>query len=85
MVGKGVCFDSGGLNLKPTNFIEDMHLDMGGAAAALGALETLARMNAPVNLVVAIPAVENMIDNTSYKPGSILQSYDVREELGRYE
>ena len=42
-------------------------------------------MNAPVNLVVAIPAVENMIDNTSYKPGSILQSYDVRIELGRYE
>ena len=74
-----MCFDSGGLNLKPTNFIEDMHLDMGGAAAALGALETLARMNAPVNLV------ENMIDNTSYKPGSILQSYDVRIELGRYE
>ena len=72
-----MCFDAGGLNLKPTGSIEDMQLDMGGAAAVLGALETLARMNAPVNVVAAIPAVENMVDAQSYKPGSILQSYDV--------
>lgn len=77
LVGKGVCFDAGGLNLKPTGSIEDMQLDMGGAAAVLGALETLARMNAPVNVVAAIPAVENMVDAQSYRPGSILQSYDV--------
>lgn len=77
LVGKGVCFDSGGLNLKPTGSIEDMHLDMGGAAAVLGALETLARLNAPVNVVAAIPAVENMIDAESFKPGSILKSYNV--------
>ena len=74
LVGKGVCFDAGGLNLKPTGSIEDMQLDMGGAAA---------RMNAPVNVVAAIPAVENMVDAQSYRPGSILQSYDVEVVAAR--
>ena len=55
-----------------------MQLDKGGAMAVIGTLETLARMNAPVNVVAVIPAVENMIDASSYKPGSILKSYDVR-------
>ena len=82
-MGKGVCFDAGGLNLKPTGHIEDMQLDMGGAAAALGTLDTLAKMNAPVNLWVAIPAVENMIGSKSYRPGCILKSFDVRKRVGR--
>ena len=56
-----------------------MQLDKGGAMAVIGALETLARMNAPVNVVAVIPAVENMIDANSYKPGAILKSYDVSE------
>ena len=77
LVGKAVCFDSGGMNLKPTGHIEDMHLDKGGAVAVLSTIDTLAKMNAPVNVVGVIPAVENMIDNQSYKPGSILKSYDV--------
>lgn len=77
VVGKGVCFDAGGLNLKPTGHIEDMQLDMGGAAAVLGAMDTLAKMNAPVNLVAAIPAVENMVGSKAYRPGSILKSFDV--------
>ena len=65
------------MNLKPTGHIEDMHLDKGGAVAVLSTIDTLAKMNAPVNVVGVIPAVENMIDNQSYKPGSILKSYDV--------
>ena len=65
------------MNLKPTGHIEDMHLDKGGAVDVLSTIDTLAKMNAPVNVVGVIPAVENMIDNQSYKPGSILKSYDV--------
>ena len=47
--------------------------------AVLSTIDTLAKMNAPVNVVGVVPAVENMIDNQSYKPGSILKSYDVIE------
>ena len=79
LVGKGVCFDAGGMNLKPTGHIEDMQLDKGGAAAVISAMDTLARMNAPVNVVGVIPAVENMVDNQSYKPGSIVKSCDVSD------
>ena len=77
LVGKVVCFDAGGLNLKPTDHIEDMQLDKGGAAAVISTIDLLARMNAPVNIIAAIPAVENMVDANSYKPGSILKSHDV--------
>ena len=77
LVGKAVCFDAGGLNLKVQGGIETMQLDKGGAMAVIGALETLARMNAPVNVVAVVPAVENMVDANSYKPGAILKSCDV--------
>lgn len=77
LVGKGVCFDAGGLNLKPTGHIEDMQLDKGGAAAVVSTMDILSRMNAPVNVVAAIPAVENMVDANSYKPGAIIKSHDV--------
>lgn len=77
LVGKGVCFDAGGLNLKPTGHIENMQLDKGGAAAVISAIDVLARMNAPVNVIAAIPAVENMVDANSYKPGAIIKSHSV--------
>ena len=54
-----------------------MQLDKGGAAAVISTIDLLARMNAPVNIIAAIPAVENMVDANSYKPSSILKSYDV--------
>ena len=54
-----------------------MQLDKGGAAAVISTIDLLARMNAPVNIIAAIPAVENMVDANSYKPGSILKSHDV--------
>lgn len=75
LVGKGVTFDSGGLNLKPTGSIENMHIDMGGAAAVLGALTAVARMAVKVNVVAVIALAENAVDAHSYKPHAILRSY----------
>ena len=75
IVGKGVTFDTGGLNLKPTNFIEDMKADMSGAAAALGTLYSAAAMKLKANLAVIIPATENAIDAKSYRPGDVYRAY----------
>jgi leucyl aminopeptidase len=75
VVGKGVTFDTGGLNLKPTNFIEDMKCDMGGAAAAIGLMKAVAEQGLKVNLVVLVPTTENAIGSLSYKPGDVYTSY----------
>ncbi len=73
-VGKGVTFDSGGLNLKPTGSISDMHLDMLGGAAVIGALSAVARLKLPVNVTGVVPAVENMPGSAGYRPGDLLKS-----------
>jgi len=75
VVGKGVTFDTGGLNLKPTNFIEDMRTDMGGGAAALGIIQAAAATKLKANIVAVIPSTENAIDAHSYKPGDVYRSY----------
>jgi leucyl aminopeptidase len=75
LVGKGLTFDTGGLNLKPTGFIEDMHGDMGGAAAVLGALHAVIQLKLPVDLVVALAIAENAIGSEAYKPHAILKSH----------
>lgn len=75
VVGKGVTFDTGGLNLKPTNFIEDMRADMGGAASALGIIQAAAATKLKANIVAVIPSTENAIDSHSYKPGDVYRSY----------
>jgi leucyl aminopeptidase len=75
MVGKGVTYDTGGLNLKPTGSMETMKCDMSGAAAGLGTMEAVARLKLKVNLTVVIPATENAIDAHSYKPGDVYKSY----------
>lgn len=75
VVGKGVTFDTGGLNLKPTNFIEDMRGDMSGAAAALGVIQAAAEIKLKTNIVAIIPSTENAIDALSYKPGDVYRSY----------
>lgn len=74
-VGKGVTFDTGGLNLKPTNYIEDMYLDKHGAANALAIMRYVAKMKLPVNIVCALALAENSIDSRSYKPSDIITSY----------
>ena len=75
LVGKGVTFDSGGISIKPAAGMETMKMDMGGAAAVVGAFEAVARMKYKLNLIGLIPAVENMPSGHSYKPGDVIKSY----------
>lgn len=73
-VGKGVTFDTGGINLKPSDAILGMNMDMSGGAAVLHALSLSARLGVRKNLVALIPAVENMPSGSSYRPGDVLRS-----------
>ena len=73
-VGKAVCFDSGGLSLKPADGMEDMIWDMGGAAAAAGALYALAARKAKVNAVGILGLVENMPDGAAQRPGDVVKT-----------
>lgn len=74
LVGKGVCFDTGGISLKPAADMWDMKFDMGGAAAVLGAFHTLAARKAKANVVGVIAAVENMPDGNAQRPGDVVTS-----------
>lgn len=71
-VGKGVCFDTGGISIKPGASMEDMKGDMGGAAAVTGLMRALAGRKAKINAVGVIGLVENMPDGAAYRPGDIL-------------
>ncbi|MGY3551083.1 leucyl aminopeptidase [Bradyrhizobium sp. USDA 4472] len=73
-VGKGVCFDTGGISIKPAGSMEDMKGDMGGAACVVGLLHALAARKAKVNVVGAIGLVENMPDGNAQRPGDIVTS-----------
>ncbi|MCK5267012.1 MAG: leucyl aminopeptidase [Spirochaetes bacterium] len=73
LVGKGVTFDSGGLSLKPPKDMHEMKGDMGGAAAALGAMHIIGAIKPGVNVTAVIPAVENMIGSMSIRPGDIFK------------
>lgn len=75
LVGKGVCFDSGGMDIKPREAMRDMEKDMGGAAHVLGLAKLIMTHQLPVNLRVIIPAVENMVSGNSMKPGDIITTY----------
>ena len=74
LVGKGITFDSGGLNLKVQGGIEEMKFDMLGAGSVFGALLAAARMHLPLNLVCIVPAVENMTGDDAYRPSDVLTS-----------
>jgi leucyl aminopeptidase len=74
LVGKGVCFDSGGLNIKPGGGMRWMKKDMGGAANVLGLASLIMDAKLPVRLHVLIPAVENAIAGNAFRPGDILPS-----------
>ena len=74
LIGKGVCFDTGGVSLKPGPGMEDMRGDMGGAAAVTGAMRALAERKAKVNVVGLVGLVENMPDGDAIRPGDILKS-----------
>jgi leucyl aminopeptidase len=75
LVGKGVCFDTGGLDIKPAAGMRLMKKDMGGAAAVLGLAHMVMSLALPVRLRVLVPAVENSIGASSMRPGDILRSH----------
>jgi leucyl aminopeptidase len=74
LIGKGVCFDTGGLDIKPSAGMLTMKKDMGGAACVLGLARTIMDAKLPVRLRVMVPAVENSISGASYRPGDVLVS-----------
>ena len=73
-IGKGVCFDSGGLSLKPPKSMEDMKWDMGGAATVTGLLETVALSKLKHNVIGILGLVENMPDGDAQRPGDVVKS-----------
>ncbi|WP_141455611.1 leucyl aminopeptidase [Pseudoxanthomonas sp. z9] len=74
LVGKGITFDTGGVNLKTQGGIEEMKYDMLGAGSVLGAFVAAVKMQLPLNLVVIVPAVENAIDGNAYRPSDVITS-----------
>jgi leucyl aminopeptidase len=74
LVGKGVCFDTGGLNIKPGSSMAAMKKDMGGAANVMGLAQMIMGAKLPVRLRVLVPAVENSISGNAFRPGDILPS-----------
>ena len=74
LVGKGITFDTGGVNLKTQGGIEEMKYDMCGAATVMGAFVSAVGLGLPINLRVVVPAVENAIDGNSYRPSDVITS-----------
>ncbi|MBP3665092.1 MAG: leucyl aminopeptidase, partial [Tyzzerella sp.] len=74
LIGKGVCFDTGGYNIKFGGGMAGMHGDMAGAAAVLGAMKAIAEAKLEVNVLAVIPACENMISGNATRPGDIVES-----------
>lgn len=72
LVGKGVCFDSGGLDLKPASAMRNMKKDMGGSAHVLGLASLIIQHKLPIRLRVLIPAVENAVSSNAFRPGDVL-------------
>jgi leucyl aminopeptidase len=74
LVGKGITYDTGGLNLKPCASMDTMKADMAGGAAVIGTLRSVAALDLKVNVTAVIPATENSIGSKSFKPGDVYQS-----------
>ena len=74
LIGKGITFDTGGISLKPSNYMSDMRLDKTGAIIAFGIIKTISELNLPYEVHVIIGFAENMISNKAYKPGDVLET-----------
>lgn len=74
LVGKGITFDTGGLNIKTSGMVQ-MKCDMAGAAAVLGAMQLIADLKLPINVTAIVPACENSVDAHSFLPSDVIQSY----------
>ncbi|WP_027087764.1 leucyl aminopeptidase [Cohnella panacarvi] len=75
LIGKGITFDTGGVSLKKAEGMEEMISDMGGAAAVLGAMRAIGELKPKVNVVMVVPAAENMPSGSAFKPGDVLTAY----------
>lgn len=83
LIGKGVTYDTGGLNVKPTGSMESMKCDMAGAATVLGVLATVAALGLKLNVTALVPATENAIGSKSFKPGDVYVSHNGKSiEIG---
>jgi leucyl aminopeptidase len=83
LVGKGITFDTGGLNLKPADGMRMMHTDMCGGAAVLGAIQYAAMLKLPVKITVLVPAAENAVSQNSMRPSDVITQYGGRTtEIG---
>jgi leucyl aminopeptidase len=78
LVGKGITFDTGGISIKPAAEMDEMKFDMGGAASVLGTLLAVAMLKPKLNLVVLVPATENMPSGKAVKPGDVVESLSGR-------
>ncbi|MBN2638374.1 MAG: peptidase M17 [Bacteroidales bacterium] len=76
LVGKGVVYDTGGLSLKPSNFMDTMKCDMGGGAAVAGAMVAIAKNKLPVYVIGLVPATDNRPDGNAYAPGDVVHMHD---------
>jgi len=74
LVGKGITFDSGGISIKPSQDMDEMKFDMGGAASVLGTFRAIGELKPAINVIGLIPSCENMPDGRSVKPGDIVKS-----------
>lgn len=76
LVGKGVVFDTGGMNLKPGEYMNNMKMDMAGAATMANTLAAIARAKLPVHIIALIPATDNRVDGNAYVTGDVITMYD---------
>jgi leucyl aminopeptidase len=76
LIGKGITFDTGGISIKPADGMHLMRTDMAGGAAVIGALLAIARLEVPMWVTALVPAAENHVSGSSYRPGDIVRHYD---------
>lgn len=76
LVGKGIVYDTGGLSLKPTPYMDTMKSDMGGAAAVAGAMYAISKAKLPLHIIGLIPATDNRPDGNAYAPGDVIQMHN---------
>lgn len=74
LVGKGLTFDAGGISIKPSSGMEDMKFDMSGGAAVLGAMQAVAELKIPMNVVGIVPSSENLLNGKAVKPGDVIRT-----------
>ncbi|MEM0243373.1 MAG: leucyl aminopeptidase family protein [Candidatus Aenigmatarchaeota archaeon] len=81
LVGKGICFDAGGINVKPAEYMVDMYADKSGAAVVVGILYAVSKLGLPINIVATIPLAENVISESSIKQSDIIRIGDKNVEI----